>query len=49
MAAIYPPAARANGVLPAPDFFDGTVVARETAIGQEVKALLSLQTSRAPI
>lgn len=49
MAAIYPPEARAKGVLPAPDFFDGTVVARETAIGQEVKALLSLQTSRAPI
>jgi hypothetical protein len=48
MVAVFPQGARANDVLPAPDFFDGTVVDRETAIREKVREMLSPQTSLAP-
>jgi hypothetical protein len=48
MAAIFLQGARANDVLPAPDFFDGTVVDRETAIREKLREMLSPQTSLAP-
>jgi hypothetical protein len=46
MAAIFPPGARANGTLPPPIFFEGTVVGQESAIRSRLKELLFAQSPR---
>lgn len=44
MAAIFPPEARADGILPAPVFLDGELVGQESAIHSKLKELLSAQS-----
>jgi hypothetical protein len=44
MAAIFPPEARAHGILPAPVFLDGELVGQESAIHSKLKELLSAQS-----
>jgi hypothetical protein len=46
MVAIFPPEARANGTLPPPIFFEGTVVGQESTIRSGLKELLSAHSAR---
>ena len=45
-AAIFPPEASANGTLPPPIFFEGTVVGQESAVRSKLKEILSSQRPR---
>src|SRR4029077_7516706 len=44
MAAVFAPEVRAKGMLPAPVFFDGAVVSKESAIRSKLNEILSSQS-----